>query len=102
GTPPAMQAVRSALDDRNVIVRTAAARVLGMAKDDKAVNKLIKMVQSDEPRARRQAATALGQINDPRAINALLNTVNNPTNGRFVGHAITYALITLNKPLPLI
>lgn len=102
GTPPAMQAVRSALDDRNVIVRTTAARVLGMAKDDKAVNKLITMVQSDKPRARRQAATALGQINDPRAINALLKAANDPSNDRFIDHAITYALITLNKSLPLI
>lgn len=100
-TPAAMQGVRAALDDPSVMVRTAAARVVGMAKDRKAVDKLMEMVQEDQAPARRQAATALGQIGDERALAALLTASANPDD-RFVEHAIMYSLITLGKTEPLV
>ncbi|MBX2920553.1 MAG: HEAT repeat domain-containing protein [Chitinophagaceae bacterium] len=97
-TPEAtMDAIRTALDDKSVIVRTAAARVLGLSKDQPSVAKLMKMVQTDEAPVRLQAATALGQIGDSQAISALINASSNP-NDRFVEHAVIYALITLRSP----
>lgn len=100
-TPNAMKNVLIALDDKSVVVRTAAARVLGMAKDRTAVNRLMEIAKQDKPPARRQAATALGQIGDERAIGSLLTASANPDD-RFVGHAIIYSLITLGETGPLV
>ena len=100
-TPIAMKGVLAALDDKSVVVRTAAARVLGMAKYRAAVDQLMEIVQKDKAPARRQAATALGQIGDDRAIGPLLTASANPDD-RFVEHSIIYSLITLGKTEPLV
>ncbi len=100
-TPNALKEVRTALDDASVVVRTAAARVLGLAKNKEAVDKLMEIVQKDKPPVRRQAATALGQIGDNRAVGVLLNAAADSSD-RFVEHAIIYALINLKNPSPLI
>ena len=92
--------VRNALNDKSVIVRTAAARMAGLNKDTAALEKLMQMVEYDEAPARRQAATALGQMGDEKAVTALLNASKNPDD-RFVEHAIIYSLITLKKTEPL-
>lgn len=94
-TPNAMIGVRSGLIDPSVVVRTSAARALGLAKDKLSVDKLMELVQKDRFAVRRQAATALGQIGDKRAVPALLkaSAINND---RFEEHAIIYALIKLN------
>ncbi len=96
-----MGAIRTALEDKSAIVRTAAARVLGLSKDRQSVAKLAEIVQNDEAPVRRQAATALGQIGDNEAISALIKASSNP-NDRFVEHAVIYALITLRLPEPLV
>ncbi|MEJ7831122.1 MAG: HEAT repeat domain-containing protein, partial [Segetibacter sp.] len=99
-TPGAWREVLRSLNDPSVLVRIAAARVLGLAKNKEAVNKLMEIVQKDKSPVRRQAATALGQIGDDRAVNALLNGV--VTNSdRFAEHAIIYALINLKNSAPL-
>ena len=100
-TPAGMKSVLAALDNKSIVVRTAAARVLGMAKDTASVVKLMEIVQKDEASVRRQAATALGQIGDSRAVGPLLSASTNPDD-RFVEHAIIYALITLSKAEPLV
>ena len=92
----AMEAVVSALDDKSVSVRTAAARAAGLAREPKAVDKLMRLVRNDSPPVRRQAATALGQIGDPRAFGALLEASADPED-RYVEHAILYSLIVLGK-----
>lgn len=94
-TPNAMTGVRSGLIDPSAIVRTSAARALGLAKDKLSVDKLMELVQKDRFAVRRQAATALGQIGDKRAVPALLkaSAINND---RFEEHALIYALIKLN------
>ena len=94
-TPNAMIGVRSGLIDASAVVRTSAARALGLAKDKLSVNKLMELVQKDRFAVRRQAATALGQIGDKRAVPALLkaSAINND---RFEEHALIYALIKLN------
>ena len=94
-TPNAMIGVRSGLIDPSAVIRTSAARALGLAKDKLSVDKLMELVQKDRFAVRRQAATALGQIGDKRAVPALLkaSAINND---RFEEHAIIYALIKLN------
>jgi putative membrane-bound dehydrogenase-like protein len=99
-TPNAMAGVRSGLIDPSAVVRTSAARALGLAKDKLSVDKLIELVQKDRFAVRRQAATALGQIGDKRAVPALLkaSAINND---RFEEHSLIYALIKLNDAGPL-
>jgi HEAT repeat protein len=101
GTANAIKEARLGLNDASMIVRTSAARVMGLAKDKASIDKLIQLVQKDKASVRRQAATALGQIGDQRAVTALLNAA--ATNkDRFVDHAIIYSLITLRSTAPLI
>ena len=101
GKGQAAEAVRAGLSDEHFLVRVAAARMVGLAKDREAVARLTEMVKRDEPAARRQAATALGQIGDAGAVPALLAAAANPDD-RFVEHSIIYSLITLGKSEPLV
>ena len=94
GTADAMQVAREGLNDKDVDVRVAAARVAGLAKDKGAVAKLIDMIANDEPACKRQAATALGQIGDSQVVPQLLAAGN--VSDRFVEHAIIYSLILLD------
>jgi len=101
GTTNALKEARSGLNDASMVVRTSAARVMGLARDKASIDKLIELVQKDKGPVRRQAATALGQIGDKRAVHALLNAA--ATNAdRVVDHAIIYSLITLQSHEPLI
>lgn len=97
----AKEGVRSAMNDESSIVRTAAVRAIGLAKDKTALDKLIALVQKDKAPVRRQAATALTQIADEKAVAALLNAAAT-SEDRFVEHAIIYALTTIGKAQPLI
>jgi len=99
--PNALKEVRTALDDSSILVRTAAARVLGLSKNQEAVDELMEIVLADKPPVQRQAATALGQIGDSRAVDALLNAAVDNSD-RFVEHAIIYALIELKNTAALI
>ena len=89
-------AVRKGLSDKDLQVRIATARVLGLAKDSGAIEHLKQMIQDDDPAGRRQAATALGQIGESSAIPALLKA-SDGINDRFIEHAIIYALISMNQ-----
>ena len=100
-TRNAIRELRSALQDTSVVVRTAAARAVGLAKDEESVNTLMDLAVKDKAPVRRQAATALGQIGDIRAVSALLHAAADSPD-RFVEHAIIYSLITLHTPDPLI
>jgi putative heme-binding domain-containing protein len=101
GTPRAERAVRAALSDSDFQVRVAASRMVGLARDREAVDRLSQMVSEDEPAARRQAATALGEIGETRAAPALMSAAAQASD-RFVEHAIIYALIQLKDPAPVI
>jgi putative membrane-bound dehydrogenase-like protein len=100
GSARARQTLRSGLNDADLQVRVASARVLGMARDREAVPRLMEMVQNDQPAARRQAATALGQIGDKASTAALLAASANPGD-RFVEHSIIHALIRFNDAGPV-
>jgi len=100
-TPSAMIGVRSGLMDPSGLVKTAAARAVGLAKDKASVGKLMELVQKDRFAVRRQAATALGQIGDQRAVPALLKAAA-INNDRVEEHALIFALISLNDTTPLV
>jgi putative heme-binding domain-containing protein len=101
GTPRAKEGVRHALNDANFQVRVAAATAVGMARDHEAAARLMAIVRQDQPAARRQAATALGQIGDTSAVPALLSASARVAD-RFLDHALTYALIELKTPGPML
>lgn len=100
GTGPALAGVRMGLSDRDVQVRVAAARSVGLARDKAATPKLLALVGAGDLATRRQAATALGQLGDATAVPTLL-AATAKTDDRFVRHALIYSLITLNQPKPL-
>jgi len=91
-----IEAVRKGLNDKDLQVRVATARVLGLSKDKSSIERLTQMIQNDDPACRRQAATALGQIGESSAIPALLRS-SDGIKDRFIEHAIIYALISMNQ-----
>jgi putative heme-binding domain-containing protein len=97
GTAESIAAAQKGLSDTELEVRLAAARVAGLAKNKSALNELLNMVANDSLPCKRQAATALGQIGDASVIAGLLDAAAG-IQDRYVQHAITYALITLNDP----
>ncbi|MBY5958661.1 HEAT repeat domain-containing protein [Membranicola marinus] len=102
GTEKGNERVRSGLLDAKAEVRTAAARLSGLAKDQQAVSTLMNLVVTDPSLpVRRQAATALGQIGDAESVPALIEASVNAED-RFLLHAIRYALITLNQTDPMV
>lgn len=94
GSAAASQAVRDALSDPDGLVRTAAARAAGLARDRDAVATLERLAVEDDPQVRRQAATSLGRIGASSSTAALLAAAAVPGD-RFVQHAVTHSLITL-------
>src|SRR5690348_10911563 len=62
-----------ALKDREIEVRSAAARGLGRFQDRRAVEPLVQMLRDRAPQARAAAAEALGQLGDTRAIGWLVH-----------------------------
>lgn len=101
GTPRARTHVREALADRDPIVRIAAARATGLARDAAALPALLQAVTTDTPAVRRQSAIALEQIGRVEAVPALLKA-SRDAGDRFVDHAIVHALIVLRQTAPLV
>jgi putative membrane-bound dehydrogenase-like protein len=100
-TGAALKEAYNAFDDSSAVVRTAAARVAGLAKDKNAVAKLRQLVNGEDLAVRRQSAIALEQIGDTSAVGALL-TASSHGNDRYAEHAIIHALISLKHSRPLI
>lgn len=90
-----------AFDDTSAVVRIAASRVAGLAKDAGAVSRLKQLVTQKNLAVRRQSAIALEQIGDSSAVNALLQA-SSDSNDRYAEHAIIHALISLEHSQPLV
>lgn len=101
GTQEAVAAAIEGLNDKSAMVKRAAARIAGLAKDSRAVDGLCSLLKDTNASVRRQAATALGQIGDPKAVGPLVAAAA-MNSDRFVDHAIIYSLITLGETGPLV
>ena len=101
GEKRAFEAILPAFKDTSAVVRTAAARVLGLAKYENGVEVLIDALRDSSHPVRRQAATALGQIGDGSAVPALLEAAG-IAGDRFTEHAIIYSLIHLQQSGPVV
>jgi putative membrane-bound dehydrogenase-like protein len=101
GTENAMKLARLALNDSSHVVKTAAIRVAGLAKDKLSTDKLKQLVQEADLAVRRQAAISIEQIGDSTAVEALLRAAAGQ-NDRVAEHAIIHALIMLKSPGPLL
>jgi putative membrane-bound dehydrogenase-like protein len=94
-TEATRRALRAALRDSSPEIQIAAARMLGLRKDEAAVPALSELVLHGTSPVRRQAATALGQIAAPEAVDALRSAAA-LENDIFLDHAIIHALIQIN------
>jgi putative heme-binding domain-containing protein len=90
----ARAALRTALQDPDAGVRSAAAHGVGLDRDAAAVEALSRLVRSDEPPVRRRAAEALGRIGKPAGVPALLDGLRQGGD-RFLEHSLIYALIQI-------
>ncbi|MBK8503424.1 MAG: HEAT repeat domain-containing protein [Saprospiraceae bacterium] len=97
GTPVALAGIRGTFNDASEGVRIAAARCVGLARDNASIDALIGELAKESDAARRQAATALGQIGSIKAVPHLLNAALNEDD-RFVKHAIIHSLMLINQP----
>lgn len=90
----ARAAVRSALDDRDPLVRHAAIASAGLWRDRGALTQLAGALTSGSPAIRRAAAEALGRVGDAAAVTALVSAAAADTD-RVLEHSLTYALIEI-------
>ena len=97
GNNTASDVLRTALNDRDVRVRHAAARSLTTYSDPEAISRLVELLRTDEPPVRREAAKALGRSGNARAVPALLDALDRVAD-RDEEHAVIYALIEVNDP----
>lgn len=93
--PPARAAARAALDDPDEVVRHAAIHSAGLWRDKEAKQKLLGLLDCDNPQLQRAAAEALGRIGDPSAVPALLRVSAQP-HDRFLEHSLIFALIEID------
>ncbi|WP_439482529.1 PVC-type heme-binding CxxCH protein [Cyclobacterium plantarum] len=96
--PRAWNQIIKGLDDDSELVKTAAARVLGMAEVNTAVDELLAVLTNNPPLPlARQLATALGQIGSPMATMPLLEAMESYPFDRYFEHAAIYALIEMKN-----
>jgi putative membrane-bound dehydrogenase-like protein len=90
----AREIVRSVLNDQNETVCQAAGHSVALWRDEKAVDKLLLLLESPSLPNRRVAAEALGRIGDKSAVPALLEALGHPVD-RFLEHSLIYGLIEI-------
>jgi HEAT repeat protein len=69
---PGDSVVADALQDKDVVIRTGAVRVLGLEGKPDAIPALVTATKDSDQDVRRAAISALGSIKDPAAIDPLL------------------------------
>lgn len=96
--PRAWNQILTGLNDESDLVKTAAARVLGMAEVNTAVDALLAVLANKPPLPlARQVATALGQIASPKATLPLLEALESQPYDRYFEHAVIFALIQMKN-----
>ncbi len=97
GGDQARELIRNALSDSDPLVRAAAAHMVGLHRDRRAVELLSGLVATDEPHVRRAAAEALGRLGDAAAVPALLAALAEAED-RVLAHSLVYALFEIRSP----
>jgi HEAT repeat protein/photosystem II stability/assembly factor-like uncharacterized protein len=87
GYAPDMTRVLAALESDDSRTRAAAARQLGIARQQGMSNELLAALDDPEPAVRLAAAEALGRINDPTVIPGLLVALEHPSDPIRLGAA---------------
>ena len=87
GYAPDMTRVLAALESDDSRTRAAAARQLGLARQQGTSNELLASLDDPEPAVRLAAAEALGRINDPAVIPGLLVAMEHPSDPIRLGAA---------------
>lgn len=95
--PQARQAVQSALNDSDELVRQAAIHSISVWRDRTSQEKLVELLPSMALHNQRAAAEALGRMGNPKAVPALLNAAGEATD-RPLEHSIIFALIEIGDP----
>ena len=88
--PQAVGLLVGALQEKNSLVRRAAAEALGNLGDRQAVDPLIAILKDSDRMARRAAAKALGQLGDLQAVVPLINA--SKDSDKDVRQEVIYAL----------
>ena len=107
----ARAAVATALKDRDVTVRQAAAHAAGLWRDRNALPQLLQIAGSDDAGPARAATEAVGRIRDPGSVAAILKIADSLTSAgpdasgapaiaaeRIREHACIYAMIETGAP----
>jgi putative membrane-bound dehydrogenase-like protein len=89
-------AVRACLTDSDATVRAAAVHVAGLHRDAEATTQLVDVLLTDAPEVARPAAEALGRIGSEEAVAGLLERAT-MSQGRFLDHSVTFALLEAGR-----
>jgi hypothetical protein len=92
--PEARALVRRALNDADLSVRLAAIHSAGLHRDQKALKRLIDVVEGGASEDARQAALALARLGKGASVPALLDTARRKPDP-FLDHAVVHALIQI-------
>jgi HEAT repeat protein len=87
GYAPDMTGVLAALESDDPRTRAAAARQLGLARQQEAWSELLATLDDPEPAVSLAAADALGRINDPATVPGLLVAMEHPSEAIRLGAA---------------
>ena len=96
--PPARDANRIALTDRDESVRHAAIHAAGLWRDAGSLDQLASALASGRPAIARAAAEALGRLGDARAVRPIVAAAASSGGDRVLEHSLTYALIEIRNP----
>jgi quinoprotein glucose dehydrogenase len=101
--PEVLEALIPLVKDKDLEVRSQAAKVLGEGKSEKAYGDLVDMLKDPEPRARFFAAMALGKIGKKEAVAPILTVLKeNADNDGHLRHACVQALAWISEAEPLV
>jgi putative heme-binding domain-containing protein len=95
--PPARDANRIALTDRDESVRHAAVHAAGLWRDGGSLDQLAAALSSGRPAIARAAAEALGRLGDARAVQSILAAAASSSVDRVLEHSLIYALIEIRS-----
>ncbi|MGH7137010.1 MAG: HEAT repeat domain-containing protein, partial [Pirellulales bacterium] len=101
GTERARISLRTALGNRNDLVRQAAIHSVSLLRDRRALPKLTELLDGGSPQNRRAAAEAIGRIGRPESVSDLFRAIDQlpsspeSSGDRVLEHSLLYALIEI-------